>query len=42
MDAGDIFADGTINPLYALLLLAASAATVAATWLLYQRRDIAA
>lgn len=42
MDAGDIFADGTINPLYALLLLAASAAIVAATWLLYQRRDIAA
>jgi len=40
MDAGDIFTEGAINPLYALLLLAVSAAAVAATWILYRRRDI--
>ncbi|NLO88617.1 MAG: ABC transporter permease subunit [Firmicutes bacterium] len=42
MDPGDIFAEGSINPLYALLLLAASAALVATTWMLYRRRDITA
>lgn len=40
MDAGEIFTQGAINPLYALLLLAVSAAAVAATWILYRRRDI--
>jgi len=40
MDAGDIFVDGSINPLYALGLLTISGAFVAITWALYQHRDI--
>jgi ABC-2 type transport system permease protein len=40
MDAAEIVAEGAINPVFALILLAFAAFAVILTWALYRRRDI--